>query len=167
MDVSTLSHYFAEYGILIIFLVIFLEHLNLPGFPAAIIMPLVGIWVSNSNGSLLMALLISVIAGVLGSSILYVIGRFGGILILDKFTKKFPKHKNKIDKNIEMLQRRGFIGVFISKLIPMIRTISPIPAGAIRINFPSYVVSSALGIAIWNSIFICGGYFFGEKFIFV
>lgn len=166
MDTATLSYYFAQYGILIIFLVIFLEHLNLPGFPAAIIMPLVGVWVSNSRGSLLLAIIISIVAGVLGSSILYIIGRYGGILILNKFTNKFPKYKIKIDKNIEMLQRRGFIGVFISKLIPMIRTISPIPAGAIKINFLSYVISSALGIAIWNSIFICGGYFFGERFIF-
>lgn len=166
MDASTLSYYFAQYGVIVIFIIIFLEHLNLPGFPAAIIMPIVGIWASNGGGSLIEVLIISEIAGVLGSCILYFVGRLFGKFIIKIIEKKLPKYKVHVDKTIDILQRRGFIGNLISKLIPMIRTISPIPAGLIKLNFISYILSSAIGIAIWNSVLISGGYFFGEKFIF-
>ena len=166
MSAATLMAYFTHYGVLIIFLVIFLEHLNLPGFPAGLIMPLAGIWVAKSGGSLLIVILISIVAGALGSCILYLIGRLGGDRVLNFINRKFPKYECKINKNINMLKKRGSIGVFLSKLIPMIRTISSIPAGMIKIKFFTYIISSTLGIAIWNSLFISGGYFFGDKMIF-
>ena len=42
MDLSTLTLFFTEYGAVAIFVIVFLEYLNLPGFPAGVIMPLVG-----------------------------------------------------------------------------------------------------------------------------
>ena len=53
-----------------------------------------------------------------------------------------------------MLERRGAVGIFVSKLIPMVRTVISIPAGVIRMNFIKYSVSSALGIFVWNFFLI-------------
>ena len=44
MDVQMLTQYFLRYGAVFIFVIILLEYMNLPGFPAGIIMPLAGIW---------------------------------------------------------------------------------------------------------------------------
>lgn len=44
MSIQTLTNYFLEYGAFFIFLIVLLEYLNLPGFPAGVIMPLSGIW---------------------------------------------------------------------------------------------------------------------------
>ena len=54
-------------------------------------------------------------------------------------------------------------GIFISKLIPMIRTIISIPAGVIRMNFVKYTISSALGIFVWNFFLIGAGYVMGDQ----
>jgi len=40
MDVQMLTQYFLRYGAVFIFVIILLEYMNLPGFPAGIIMPL-------------------------------------------------------------------------------------------------------------------------------
>ena len=40
MDIQTLTNYFLEYGAFFIFVIVLLEYLNLPGFPAGVIMPL-------------------------------------------------------------------------------------------------------------------------------
>ena len=40
MSIQTLTNYFLEYGAFFIFLIVLLEYLNLPGFPAGVIMPL-------------------------------------------------------------------------------------------------------------------------------
>ena len=44
MNISELTHYFLQYGAFFIYLIVLLEYLNLPGFPAGVIMPLAGIW---------------------------------------------------------------------------------------------------------------------------
>ena len=47
-------------------------------------------------------------------------------------------------------------------LIPMVRTLISIPAGVLKINFMKYTVSSALGVFVWNLIFVGAGYFLGD-----
>ena len=49
MSIQTLTNYFLEYGAFFIFLIVLLEYLNLPGFPAGVIMPLSGIWASQGE----------------------------------------------------------------------------------------------------------------------
>lgn len=63
---------------------------------------------------------------------------------------------------MKMLREKGGIGVFVSKLLPMVRTIISIPAGMVRMDFMIYTVSSVLGIFLWNLVFVGAGYFFGE-----
>ena len=48
MSISELTDYFLRYGAFFIYLIVLLEYLNLPGFPAGVIMPLAGIWAEDS-----------------------------------------------------------------------------------------------------------------------
>lgn len=163
MTNGSIMNYLLNYGSFFIFIIIFWEHLNLPGLPSSIIMPLIGAWISKSNTSFISALIISVISGLLASCLLYSIGFYGGTYIIDKYTTRFPKQKKSIDNKIKFLNKRGNIGVFISRLIPMARTITPIPAGALKLNFFKYTLYSALGIFIWNLTLMSLGYIFGEN----
>ena len=67
-----------------------------------------------------------------------------------------------IEGKIEYLRRKGGAGIFVSKLIPMIRTLISIPAGASKMNLASYTVSSTLGILVWNLVFVGAGYLCGD-----
>lgn len=49
MDLSLITYYFTRYGAIAIFVIVFLEYLNLPGFPAGVIMPLSGIMAARGN----------------------------------------------------------------------------------------------------------------------
>lgn len=163
MTLQTINSFLAQNGLLCIFIIVLLEYMNLPGFPAGIILPAAGIWTSATRSSLFMALLVSVAAGLIGSILLYLLGLYGGEFFIDKYTKRFPKHKASIDKAFDFIRRKGNGGLFISKLIPMVRTIISIPAGVIRMDFKEYIFYSALGILLWNGGFIAAGYFLGEK----
>ncbi|MCI6276780.1 MAG: DedA family protein [Clostridium sp.] len=165
MDASNLTNYFYQYGSLFVFIIVFLEYLNLPGLPGGIIMPMAGVWAATGNMSLISAILLSVLAGVLGSWVLYSIGRFGGNFLLEKYLKRFPKHEKYINEKIEFLREKGNIGVFISKLIPVARTLISLPAGLLKMNFLKYSLYSALGILVWNCTFISAGYFFSTTVI--
>lgn len=162
MDIQAMTDYFYRYGAVVIFVIVFLEYLNMPGFPSGIVMPLAGIWASKGNIGFVTVLILSVIAGISGSWALYFVGRYGGDLVLQKYVKKFPKQKTIIDKTIERVRTKGYIGIFVGKLIPVLRTIISIPAGVLKVNFIGYTVASTMGILIWNLIFVGAGYLFGE-----
>lgn len=162
MDLETFTCYFTQYGAIAIFIVVLLEYMNLPGFPSGIIMPLSGIWAARGNIDFFWVMVITLLAGVLGSWILYFVGYAGGSLILDKYLKKFPKHRAAIEKNFQMIQEKGCFGIFIGKLIPMVRTLISIPAGVLKIPFVKYTISSALGVFLWNLVFVGAGYLLGD-----
>ncbi len=165
MNIQTLTNYFLEYGAFFIYLIVLLEYLNLPGFPAGLIMPLAGIWASQGEISFPLVMALTVAAGLTGSWLLYLLGRLGGPKVMGFYFKKFPKHRDVIEEKMEMLREKGGMGVFVSKLLPMVRTIISIPAGMVRMEFFKYTLSSVLGIFIWNLVFVGAGYFFGETAI--
>lgn len=162
MDMGMIQGYLTQYGMLALFIIVFLEYLNLPGFPAGIIMPLAGMWAHQLGQSFLWVLLVSVFAGLLGSWMLYFLGFFMGNPLINWFRKKFKKQGAALDKAIAQVNEKGYIGLLIAKLLPAIRTIISIPAGTIKMNFYGYTLFSLAGIAIWNCVFVGAGYFFGS-----
>ena len=163
MGIQELTQYFTQYGAIFVFVIVLLEYMNLPGFPAGIIRPMAGVWASRGQIGFLTVMALSVAAGLLGSWILYFLGRLGGDAFFRFYIKKFPKQKELLEKNMEVLRRKGSIGVFISKLLPLARTLISIPAGMISMNFTKYTISSLMGVALWNLIFIGAGYFLGDS----
>lgn len=162
MSIDILIDYFTRYGAAAIFVIVLLEYMNMPGFPAGVIMPLAGVWAAHGKIHFGIALLITIAAGLTGSWILYLLGYKGGELFLDKCLNKFPKQREKIEDKFEMVRQKGCFGIFLAKLIPMIRTLISIPAGVMKMDFWKYTISSMLGIAVWNLFFVGAGYFLGD-----
>ena len=165
MSIQELTSYFIQYGAFFIYLIVLLEYLNLPGFPAGVIMPLAGIWAARGEISFPLVMVLTVAAGLTGSWALYLLGRLGGPKVMGLYFKKFPKHQAVIEEKMEFLREKGCIGVFVSKLLPMVRTIISIPAGMVKMNFTKYTISSLCGIFLWNLAFVGAGYFFGDAAI--
>lgn len=163
MDLTTITFYFTQYGAIAIFVIVLLEYLNLPGFPAGIIMPLSGVMAARGNINFFLVMVITVAAGLTGSLALYFLGRKGGELFLNAYTKRFPKQRDVIMKNLNWVNEKGFMGVFVAKLLPMVRTIVSIPAGVLKMNLTKYIISSTLGICIWNFVFVGAGYVLGDQ----
>lgn len=165
MTINIILDYFRLYGLYFLFLIVFLEYLNLPGLPAGIIMPAAGILIATSEMDFLQALVISIIAGILGSYMLYLIGYFVGKPLLDKFYVKYDQVRTGIDKITGFTTRHGNKGVLITRLIPVARTLISFSAGAFRMKLGPFTAYSILGITIWNSAYIYAGYAFGYLFL--
>lgn len=102
MNIQTLTQYFLQYGCFFIYLIVLLEYMNLPGFPAGVIMPLAGIWAAKGEVSFSVVMLLSVAAGLTGSWLLYFLGRLGGPKFMRLYFRKFPKHRSVIEEKAEM-----------------------------------------------------------------
>lgn len=164
-EIQVIIEYFARYGLIFVFLIIFLEYLNFPGLGAAVIMPALGIAVAKTGINFFLALGISIIAGELASYVLYGISYWFGQPILTKIYNKFPKSRKSIDKVFLYIENYGEKGVLITRLIPAVRTLIPIVAGMFRMNIVKFSVYSIIGITIWNSALMYAGYAFGYFFI--
>lgn len=165
MDIHQILDYLSQYGIIVMFIIVFLEYLNVPGIPPGIIMPAAGIIISRGSQSFISTLILSIIAGLLGSIILYSIGYFGGRPILDKFCNKFPKSKRYIDKIASWTDKYGILSCFLARLIPVARTLISLTAGTFKCNPFNFILFSIPGIALWNFVFIYAGYAFGDIFL--
>ena len=165
MDINNMLQYIGKYGYIFLAVIVFLEYLNLPGLPAGIIMPAAGILVKSDGLSFIYTLIISVIAGLLGSFILYILGHYCGKPILSKLQNKFPKSKKAIDKIYKYIDKYGNIGIVVARVIPVARTLISLVAGTFNIGFIEFTLYSIIGITIWNFIFIYAGYAFGYLFL--
>lgn len=163
--IQIIIEYFSTYGLIFLFVVIFLEYLNFPGLGAAIIMPALGIAIAKAGINFFVALGISILAGALASYILFALSYWFGGPILTKVYNKFPKSRKSIDKVCFYVENYGDKGVLITRLIPVGRTLIPFVAGMFRMNIIKFSIYSTIGIAIWNGVFIYAGYAFGYWFI--
>lgn len=162
MDLAALTMYFTKYGMIAIFVVVFLEYLNLPGFPAGVIMPLAGVMAAEGDMKFGQVLVVTVAAGLLGSLVLYAMGRKGGRIFFGIWLKYFPGQREALEKSVDWVRAHGCVGLFVAKMIPMLRTLISIPAGMLRMPLGPYILSSTLGISVWNFVFVGAGYVMGD-----
>ena len=161
-DFRVVMDFLEQYGMWFLFVIIFLEHLNLPGFAAGIIMPAAGLMIAQTGQSFLWALLVSIAAGMAGSIVLYVIGYFIGAPVLDFIYRKIPATQKSIDKVKSYTDKYGNRGIFITRLVPVARTIVSLVVGIAKMKLLPFCLYSVGGIAICNFLYIIAGYLFGN-----
>ena len=165
MTIQHVIGLFEQYGLPMMAAVFFCEYLNMPGFPAGVIMPSVGILISQSRLNLPLAITVSVAAGLAGCLVMYVVCYYGGAPLLNKLFGKSPKFHHFVQECHTRLEAGRGRGLMICRLIPVLRTIVSIPAGLLRMPLREYVLWSTAGIAIWNTALIGAGYFFSAAFL--
>ena len=103
------------------------------------------------------ALIVSVIAGLFGSYVLYFIGYFLGKPILDKFYEKYEKIRPSINKAIGYTDKHGSKGVFIARLIPIARTLVSLTVGTVRMNFITFTfIFGVRNYDLELNLYLCG-----------
>lgn len=150
---------FGRYGLAAILLLIFLEYGCFP-VSSEIILPCSGFLAALQGIPFPVLVIASTIAGLAGTSITYVIGRAGGSPLLERLMKRFPSFEKPILASYRKFGDRGAIAVFATRLLPLCRTYIGFVAGAMKYPLIAYLIFSALGICIWNSLLLCLGYYF-------
>ncbi len=151
-----------EYGLLAMFLIILIEYACFP-ISSEIVLPFSGAVASLQHIPYLTILFLSILAGLTGTSFCYTIGRLGGGAILNRLVKKFPKTEKGINASQVKFKRYGNLAVCFGRLIPICRTYIAFIAGAAGQSLITYLISSFIGITIWNAILIGLGYLLREN----
>ncbi|MFH5938829.1 DedA family protein [Clostridium perfringens] len=130
-----------------IFILNMLEYACLP-FPSEIVLPAIGANLASGKYSMIYALPISIIGGVVGTLISYSVGMYAGEKVISFAKRKHKKSKSIFEKIDRLFSRYGKITVFLARLLPFTRTYISLFAGAEKVNKIMFVIFSALGITI-------------------
>lgn len=148
-------------GYLGIFASTALEYACFP-ISSELLLPFIGFTVSKGEMNLVYTILASTLGGVAGCSFCYCIGRFGGDFIDRTLCRKFKGIRLGIQHARGYFNRYGKQSVLIARIFPIVRTYISIPAGMAKMDYGGFVLYSALGALVWNTVLISVGYFLGD-----
>jgi membrane protein DedA with SNARE-associated domain len=117
--------------------------------PSEIIMPFSGYLVYTGRFSLLGVTVAGAFGCVVGSLIAYYIGMYGGRPLIEKYGRFVLISRHDVDLADRWFSRFGEIIVFVSRLLPVIRTFIAFPAGVARMNLTRFVIYTFLGSLPW------------------
>lgn len=121
-----------------------LESTGLP-LPSEIIMAFAGYVVWEGQLTLLGITLAGTLGCLTGSLIAYGIGAYGGRPLLERYGKYVLIRKNELDRGEQWFAKHGESAVFISRLLPVVRTYISFPAGIVRMDLRKFSVYTFLG----------------------
>jgi membrane protein DedA with SNARE-associated domain len=97
-----------------------------------------------------------VLAGTLGSwvgaTVMYWVSRWAGRPLVLRYGPYFFISTQKIEGAERWAAHYGGMGIFISRLLPVVRHLIGIPAGIVRMNYWKYSAFTIAGSALWGSV---------------
>ena len=131
--------------------------------PSEIILPMAGWMVSRNIFTLWGATIAGVVGCVIGSIVAYVVGERGGRRLLERYGKYVLITHHEIEIADNWFKKYGEAAIFFSRMLPVIRTFISLPAGIARMNFPRFVLYTALGSLPWSFALVYAGMTLGNN----
>ncbi len=117
--------------------------------PSEIIMPFSGYLVSKGEMNLWLVSLAGAVGCVLGSLVAYWVGMYGGRPFIEKYGRYVLLSRHDLDIADRWFAHYGEAIVFVSRLLPAIRTFIAFPAGVARMNLTRFVIYTFAGSLPW------------------
>ena len=116
--------------------------------PPAVLLVLAG----NSTMTLPGIVLAAALGSLLGACIMYWGSRVAGRPLVMRYGKFFLIPQEKIERAERWAQRFGSFGIFLSRMLPVVRHLIGIPAGIVRMTFWKFCVYTFFGSAFWCGV---------------
>ena len=134
-----------------VFAMMALESTVIP-VPSEIIMPPAGYWAEQGQMSLVGVILAGGIGSTFGSSLCYWFSRTLGRSILMRYGRWLLLPPKRLEMAERWLSEYAMGGIFLARLLPIIRHLIGFPAGLVRVPFGSFVAVTFAGSTIWSAI---------------
>ena len=164
MDIQSIIEFVEKYGLAVIAVLAFIEYLNIPGFPGGFVMPAAGVIVRLGYAPFMKTMIVLSAAAMLSEMTVYGVSYIFADTV-KKICEKYEKTAGLYKKTVDIIDRRGAVGLFTARLIPGVRTFISIPAGLMKMRLRDYIPVSVVGNTVFVAINMVLGYFFTSFFV--
>jgi membrane protein DedA with SNARE-associated domain len=121
--------------------------------PSEVVIPPAA-YIAHTRGTMSLAGI--VVAGTIGSwigaTVMYWAARLLGRPLLARYGRYVMITSQKIEQAEAWSSRFGMAGIFVARLLPVIRHLIGIPAGIVRMDYLRFSAATVLGSLIWCSV---------------
>ena len=139
-----------------------------PPLPSELIFPLAGYLTHQGQLSAPGCVVAGALGNVAGSGALYGLGRRLGGDRVEQFVQRHCRWAgvsvDEVRRAREWFDRRGPYAVLLAHLIPGVRSLIALPAGAQRMPLPRFVVLTLIGAGVWSGVLVMLGVALGSGF---
>jgi len=147
----------------LMFMIIFCETglVVTPFLPGDSLLFTLGALTSLENGIRLdLILILLIVAGILGDTVNYHIGKRIGLKVFEKESRFFKK--TYLTQTQAFYENWGAFTIVAARFAPIVRTFAPFIAGVGQMNYKKFLTYNMLGSFLWVGIFIFAGHYFGN-----
>lgn len=153
-------------GLVGVALLVALENV-FPPIPSELVLLLTGFNVSESRFGFVGAVIAATVGSVVGAYFLYGIGRLLSEERLERFLATVGKvvglKRKDVHKGFVWFERHGTAVVLFGRLIPVVRSVVSIPAGAEKMPILRFTLLTAAGSLVWNIVWVAIGWGLGDQ----
>jgi membrane protein DedA with SNARE-associated domain len=135
----------------------------IPPIPSEAVLGLAGVLIRSGDMNVVPVILFATLGSILGAIFFYSIGRALGPRRSHAFLDRLPLVETEdVDRTFEWFERHGRPAVFFGRMVPIVRSFVSVPAGVVKMPFLPFILYSAAGSLIWNSVLVGLGVAAGE-----
>ncbi len=107
-------------------------------------------------------IVVATCAATLGDNLGFVLGRYGGRPLLERYQKFFRVRQSLLQRGEALFARYGSFTIFFARFVFGMRVIAGPLAGVLRMRWRAFAICNFLGAAVWVSFIAGAGYLFGR-----
>jgi membrane protein DedA with SNARE-associated domain len=136
-----------------------------PPIPSEVVLPLSGFIARQGQLSLALLVVTSTIGSYLGALVLYLLAsRLGQERAVDVLARLPLVDRHDFERATEWFTDHGRRSVFLGRLVPGVRSLVSLPAGAVHMPLARFTVFTLAGSALWNGLLIGLGWVLGSRY---
>jgi membrane protein DedA with SNARE-associated domain len=140
-----------DWGYAGVFVMMAIESTVFP-LPSEVVVPPAAYWARQGHMSFWGVVLAATLGSWAGSSLSYLVARRLGRPLILKYGRYLFVPEKKWLLAEQWINRYSAGGIFFARLLPVVRHLVSLPAGAARMSFPLFTTMTLLGSALWSTV---------------
>lgn len=135
----------------------------IPPIPSEAVLGLAGVLINDGRMSIVPVILFATLGSLVGAIFFYYVGRALGPRRSHAFLDRLPLVETAdVDKTFDWFRRHGRSAVFFGRMVPIVRSFISVPAGVVRMPLGQFLLFTAGGSLIWNTVLVSLGVAAGD-----
>jgi len=135
----------------------------IPPIPSEAVLGLAGVLINQGRMSIVPVILFATLGSILGALFFYAVGRALGPRRSHAFLDRLPLVETEdVDRTFSWFEKHGRSAVFLGRMVPIVRSFISVPAGVVRMPLGQFLLFTAGGSLIWNTVLVSLGVAAGD-----